>query len=186
MSSEEIVFEAEAKMEKGVEFLHNEFRSIRTGQASGGLVENIRVDYYGSPTILKQLANISTPESSLIAIKPFDPSVIEAIEKAIQASPLGITPQNDGKVIRLVIPALSGERREQLVQSIKQYAEQSRVTVRNARRDANKHLEQAEKKKEISEDERDESKKEVDELTKKYIGLIDDDLKTKTAEVMEV
>ena len=180
MSSEEIVFEAEGKMEKGVEFLHQEFRAIRTGQASGGLVEGIRVEYYGSPTALKQLANISTPEASLIAIKPFDPTVIEAIEKAIMASPLGITPQNDGKVIRLIIPPLSGERRAQLVQSIKQYTEHSRVTVRNARRDANKHLEQAEKKKEISEDERDESKKEVDELTKKYIGQVDDLLKKKT------
>ena len=186
MSSEEIAFEAEEKMEKAVEFLRNEFRSIRTGQASTGLVEHIRVDYYGSHTPLKQLANISTPEATLIVIKPFDPSVIEAIDKAILASPLGITPQSDGKVIRLVIPPLSGERRGQLVQSIKQYAEQGRVTIRNARRDANKHLDQAEKKKEISEDERNESKKEMDELTKKYISQVDDLLKTKTAEVMDV
>ncbi len=186
MDTTEICVSAEEKMDKAVEFLHNEYRGIRTGRASTALVENIHVDYYGSSTPLKQLANLSVPEPTQILIKPFDTNSIKDIDKALQASPLGITPNTDGRVIRLIMPPLSGERRQQLVQQVKQMAEHARVSVRNVRRDANKHLDQAQKDKEITEDERDEAKKEIDELTKKHISQIDDILKAKSAEIMEV
>jgi len=185
-SIEEVTFEAEDKMDKAVEFLRGEFRMIRTGRASTALVETIKVDYYGSPTPLKQLANLSVPEASLVVIKPFDASCIKEIEKAIQSSSLGITPSTDGRVIRLAMPPLSGERRQQLAQQIKQMAEAARVSVRNIRRDSNKHIDQGQKDKLITEDERDEGKKEMDELTKKHIEKIDDVVKVKTAEIMEV
>jgi len=186
MSAEEISLEVEEKMEGAVNYLRNEFRTIRTGRASTALVENIKADYYGTSTPLKQMANLSTPESNLIVIKPFDTSVIKEIEKAIKASPLGIQPNTDGRVIRLQVPPLSGERRQQLVQQIKQMAEQARVNVRNARRDGNKQMDQAEKDKALSEDERDEGKKELDELTKKYIEQIDAVLDAKSKEILEI
>ncbi len=186
MSAEEISLEVEEKMEGAVNYLRNEFRTIRTGRASTALVENIKAEYYGTSTPLKQMANLSTPESNLIVIKPFDTSVIKEIEKAIKASPLGIQPNTDGRVIRLQVPPLSGERRQQLVQQIKQMAEQARVNVRNARRDGNKQMDQAEKDKALSEDERDEGKKELDELTKKYIEQIDAVLDAKSKEILEI
>ena len=185
MTGEEIQFESEEKMVKAVDFLRNEYRTVRTGRAATALVENIKVDYYGSQTPLKQLANLSAPEANLIVIRPFDVGSVKQIEKAIQTSPLGITPNTDGRIIRLVIPALSGERRGHLAQQVKQMAEQCRVNVRNARRDANKHYDQAEKDKTISEDERDDGKKEIDELTKTYIEQVDKLLKAKTDEIME-
>ena len=186
MSFEEIALEAEERMEKAVTFLRSEYRTIRTGRASTALVDNIKVDYYGSSTPLKQLANISTPEASLIILKPFDPSTIKAIEKAILASPVGITPNSDGRVIRLVVPALSGERRNQLAQQIKQMAEHARVNVRNARRDGNKQFDQQQKNKVLTEDDRDDGKKSLDELTKQYVSQMDELLKLKTDEIMEV
>ena len=186
MAGEEIILEAEDKMDKAVDFLHSEYRTIRTGRASTALVENIRVEYYGATTPLKQLANISAPEPNLIVIKPFDTSVIKEIDKAIMASSIGITPNSDSRMIRLVVPPLSGERRQQLAQQVKQMAEQARVSIRNIRRDANKHIDQAQKDKALTEDDRDEAKKEMDDLTKKYISKADDLLKTKTAEIMEV
>lgn len=186
MSPDEITFEAEEKMEKCIEFLKNEYRAVRTGRASTALVEHIKVDYYGAQTPLNQIANISTPEATMIVIKPFDVSSIKDIDKAILASSLGITPNTDGKILRLKIPPLSGERRQQLVQTIKQMAEHARVSIRNIRRDANKHFDQSQKDKDITEDDRDEGKKEMDELTKKYISQIDDILKAKTEEVTEV
>jgi len=186
ISVEEIYLEAEDRMEKAVEFLRIEFRTVRTGRASAALVENLKVDYYGASTGLKQLANLSVPEASLIVIKPFDVSCIKEIEKAILGSSIGITPNSDGRIIRLSVPPLSGERRQQLVQQIKQMAEHARVSLRNVRREANKHLEQAQKDKAITEDQRDEGKKEMDDLTKKHVGQIDNILKSKTEEVMEV
>jgi ribosome recycling factor len=186
MSIEEITFETESKMEKAVDFLSTEYRTIRTGRASTALVENIRVNYYGAQTPLKQLANLATPESNLIVIKPFDVSCIKDIEKAIQSSSVGITPSSDGRIIRLNVPPLSGERRQQLVQQIKQMAEQSRVHIRNHRRDGNKQLDQDEKDKILTEDEREEGKKGVDELTKKYIAKVDQLLDAKTAEIMQI
>jgi len=186
MSPDEILFETEEKMEKAVEFLKNEYRGIRTGRASTALVEHLKIDYYGSSTPLKQAANLSTPEGNLIVIKPFDTSIIKEIEKAIIASPLGLNPQSDGRIIRLAIPPLSGERRKQLAQQVKQMAEQARVNTRNARRDANKEFDTAEKDKTISEDERDKGKEQIDELTKKYTAKVDEILEAKTAEIMEV
>jgi len=186
MDSDEILLTAEDKMDKAVDFLAQEYRTIRTGRASTALVENLKIDYYGSTTPLKQLANISVPESNLIVIKPYDAAGIKDIDKAIQSSPLGITPSSDGRVIRLVIPPLSGERRQHLILQIKQMAEQARVSVRNIRRDSNKQFDQSEKEKTLTEDQRDEAKKQIDELTKKYIGKIDDSLNTKTREIMEI
>lgn len=185
MSYESIIDETKEKMDKAIEFLKIEYRAIRTGRASTALVENIKVDYYGSQTSLKQLANLSTPDPTVIMIKPFDTNSVKDIEKAILASSLGITPNSDGKILRLNIPPLSGERRQQLAQAIKQIAEQSRVTIRNARRDANKHLEQEQKNKDLTEDDRDEGKKEVDELTKKYTEQVEELLQAKTTEVTE-
>ncbi len=186
MSYDDILLEAEGSMEKTVDFLRSEYRTLRTGRASTALVEHIKVEYYGSPTPLKQLANLSAPEANLIVIKPFDASCLKDIEKAIIASSLGITPNNDGRLIRLSVPALSGERRHQLANQVKQMAEQARVSIRNSRRDANKLLDQAEKDKTMTEDERDQGKKEIDDLTKKYTSQIDDVLKSKTDEIMEV
>jgi len=186
MSVEEAVLAAEEKMEKAAAFLKNEYRTMRTGRATPALVDTIKVDYYGSATSLKDMASIAAPEANLIVIKPFDMTSIKNIEKALLASPLGITPNSDGRIIRLVVPALSGERRRQLAQQVKQMAEQARVSVRNSRRDANKALDQEQKDKVLTEDERDDGKKEIDELTQKYIGQIDEVLKAKTDEIMEV
>lgn len=185
MSYESIIDETKEKMDKAIDFLKIEYRAIRTGRASTALVENIKVDYYGSQTSLKQLANLSTPDPTVIMIKPFDANSVKDIEKAILASSLGITPNSDGKILRLNIPPLSGERRQQLAQAIKQIAEQSRVTIRNARRDANKHLEQEQKNKDLTEDDRDEGKKDVGELTKKYTEQVEELLQAKTTEVTE-
>jgi len=131
MSREEITFEAEEKMDKAVGFVRSEFRTIRTGRASPALVDGIKVEYYGTSTSLKELASVSAPEANLIVIEPFDVSCIKDIDKAILASALGITPNSDGRIIRLVVPPLSRERRQQLAGQIKQLAEQARVSVRN-------------------------------------------------------
>ena len=186
MTSEEILLDAEERMEKAFDFLGQEYRTIRTGRASSAIVENVRIEYYGSTTPLKQLANLSVPQANLIVIKPFDASIIKDIEKAIKSSSIGITPSSDGRIIRLVVPPLSGERRQQLAQQIKQMSEQARVSIRNIRRDANKHIDQSQKDKILTEDERDETKKEMDELTKQYVSKVDKLLKTKTEEIMEV
>ncbi len=177
--------ETREKMEKAVDFLKQEFRGVRTGRASTALVEHIKVEYYGSPTPLNQLANLSTPEATCIMIKPFDMNALKDIEKAIQSSSLGITPQTDGKIIRLNIPPLSGERRQQLVQTIKHMAEQARVSIRNIRRDAIKHLETEQKNKTLTEDQRDEGKDEIEKLTKNYIHQIDESVEHKSAEITE-
>ena len=147
MPTQKIVNEHKAMMEKALDYLHNEFKAVRTGRASTGLVENIRVDYYGNPTPLKQLATLSAPEASMIVIKPFDPASVKEIEKAIRNSDLSIAPISDGKIIRLNVPPLSQERRKQLVGQVKQLSEQSKISIRNIRRDAIKKLEDAEKAK---------------------------------------
>jgi len=183
MPLDEIAFGAEEKMEKAVAFLASEFRGIRTGRATTGLVEHIKVEYYGSSTPLQQLATLSAPEANLIVIKPFDPSCIKEIERAIQASELGITPQSDKRVIRLVVPPLSGERRKQLANQVPDMAEQAKVSIRNIRRDANKHIEQEEKGKSVSEDDADKAKEEIQELTRKYEEKVDELLKAKLAEI---
>jgi ribosome recycling factor len=185
MPTQKIVNEHKNMMEKAFEFLHSEFKSVRTGRASTGLVENIRVDYYGTPTPLKQLAALSAPEASLIVIKPFDPASVKEIEKAIKNSDLSIAPISDGKVVRLNIPPLSQERRKQLASQVKQLGEQAKVSIRNIRRDANKKLEDEEKAKTITEDDRDHGKKEIDELTRQYTDGIDHAIKAKSDEIMK-
>ena len=152
MSIEEIVLEAEERMEKSVALLTDQFRGVRTGRANVGLVDSIRVEYYGSPTPLKQLANLSTPEPQQILIRPFDPSVIGDIVKAIQASDLGLTPNSDGKVVRLNVPSLSVEQRKKLVGRVKDLAEEARVSIRNIRRDANKQADHEMAEKVLTED----------------------------------
>lgn len=183
---DDIQLEAEDRMDKAVEHLTTEFRGIRSGRATPGLVENIRVDYYGSMQPLKGAAAIAIPEPRMIVIKPFDPGTIKAIEKAIQASDLGILPQSDGKLIRLEIPPLSEERRRQMAGLIKEKAEDCRVAIRNIRRDANKQADQAEKDKAISEDQLHDLKDEIQELTKNHEKLVDDHLERKTTQIMEV
>jgi ribosome recycling factor len=185
MPTQKIVSEHKQLMEKAFEFLYSEFKTVRTGRASTGLVENIRVEYYGTPTPLKQLATLSVPETSMIVIKPFDPASIKDIEKAIKNSDLSIAPMSDGKIIRLNVPPLSGERRTQLASQVKHLGEQAKVSIRNIRRDANKKLDDAQKAKTLTEDDRDHGKKEIDDLTKQYTDAIDKAIKTKTDEVME-
>jgi ribosome recycling factor len=171
-------------MKKAVDVLHDELKGLRTGRASTGLVENIRVEYYGTPTPLKQLATLAVPQADMIIIKPFDPASIKEIEKAIKASDLSIAPLIDGKVIRLSIPPLSQERRTQLVAQAKQLGEQSKVSLRNIRRDAIKHLETEQKDKRITEDDLEKGKKHIDDLTKKYTDNIDEMVRHKSDEIL--
>lgn len=185
MPTQKVVNEHKGMMEKVIEHLGNEFKAVRTGRASTGLVENIRVDYYGTPTPLRQLATLSAPEATMIMIKPFDPASIKEIEKAIKNSDLSIAPISDGKVIRLNIPPLSGERRKQIAGQVKQLGEAAKVSIRNIRRDANKRLDDEEKAKTITEDDCNHGKKEMDDLTKIYIDKIDKAIKTKTDEIMK-
>lgn len=185
MDLDEILLEAEEQMEKAVTYLKHELRGIRTGRASPALVEFIKVDYYGSPTDLRQLALISVPEVSQIIIKPFDQGSTQTIVKAIQSSGLGLNPMTEGKQIRLSVPALSGDRRNQLIGSVKQMAEQAKVAVRNARRDANKHIDQAGKDKAnpVSEDAVESAKEDVQELLKKYEKQVDEAIDAKVREI---
>ena len=184
MLAKKIIDEHKADMTKTIEFLQDEFRSIRSGRASTGLVDNISIDYYGTQTTLKQLATLATPEANMIVIKPFDPAAGKEIEKAIRNSDLNIAPVNDGKIIRLNIPPLSHERREQIVSQVKQMGEQTKVSVRNIRRDANKKLEDEQKNKLITEDERDKGKKQIDDMTKQFTDKVDGIVKAKTGEIM--
>ncbi len=186
MAMDDILLDAEEKMESAVDYLRKEFRSIRTGRASAGLVDHIRVEYYGSPTELRQLASIATPDASLIVIKPFDPGSLKDIEKAIYASNIGITPNNDGKVVRLSVPPLSTERRQQITVQLRKMAEAARVSVRNARRDANKEVERQEKDSELTEDEAKKGKDDVQELTNTYEKKITEVLDSKIAEIQEL
>ncbi|MBI4575995.1 MAG: ribosome recycling factor [Planctomycetes bacterium] len=177
--------DCEERMEKSIDVLKGEFRGMRTGRANPGLVENVRVEAYGTQSPLKQLANIGAPEPSLLVIKPYDPSILGDIERAIHKSDVGITPASDGKVIRLAIPPLSEQRRRQLVHRAKEVAEESRVSIRNVRRDGIKAVD-AIPDAGFPEDERDRVLKEIEDLTKKYSGAADQLLERKTAELMEV
>ena len=185
MSTDTVLMDAEERMEKANSVLKNALTGIRTGRATPGLVDSVRVEAYGSQSPLKQLASISAPEPSQLLIRPFDVGTIKDIEKAIVGSDLGLNPQNDGKIIRINIPALSTDVRKKMVSRIKELAEESKISIRNIRRDANKAIETAEKDKEISEDDRDSMKDEVQELTKKYEAEATELAKAKEAEVME-
>jgi ribosome recycling factor len=186
MPSHPICNDAEQKMQKAMEVMANEFKGIRAGRASPALVENIKVEYYGSPTPMKQLANISVPEPRMIIIKPFDQTSLGAIEKAIMTSDAGINPNNDGKLIRLNLPPLSEDRRKQLSKVARDTAEKIKVAVRNIRRDGIKLVEDEEKKKTITEDAKFKLKDELQKLTEKYEKQIDDNVSRKTAEIMEI
>lgn len=185
MNYDEIVMDAEERMEKAVDVLRGNLAGIRTGRANPGLVDSIRVDVYGSQMPIKQLASVGAPEPSQIVIRPYDTSTIKDIEKAIIASDLGFNPQNDGRVIRINIPALSTEVRKKMVSRIKELAEEARVAIRNVRRDANKHADQSAKDKIMSEDDRDGLKEEVQELTKTYESKVNDMATAREAEVLE-
>src|SRR6476646_8294532 len=185
MTSDEILLDTEERMEKAIKIFTDELRGLRTGRATPALVDSLRVEYYGSPTPLKQLAQISTPDPQSIVIRPFDQSCLKDIEKAIRSSDLGMAPNNDGKMIRLTVPSMSGDQRKKMVAVIKKSSEDSKVSCRNIRRDANKHFEQAEKNKEMTEDERDQGKEGVQELLKKYEGKIDELSDKKSKEIME-
>ena len=186
MSIEEIALEAEERMEKSLALLSDQLRGIRTGRANVGLVESIRVEYYGSPTPLKQMANLSTPEPQQILIRPFDPSVVGDIVKAIQTSDLGLTPHSDGKVVRLNVPPLSVEQRKKLVGRVKDLAEEARVAIRNIRRDANKQADLEQSEKILTEDDLATCKEEIQSLTKKFEARVNELADKKSAEIMEV
>jgi len=185
MTSDEILFDTEERMEKAAEVFRDELRGLRTGRATPALVDSLRVEAYGSPTPVKHLAQISTPDPQQIVIKPFDPSTLKDIEKAIRSSDLGLAPNSDGKIIRLTVPPMSGEQRQKMVARIKKLAEESKVSIRNIRRDGNKHFETAEKNKEMTEDERDKGKESVQELTKRFEDRVTDLAEKKSKEVLE-
>ena len=173
-------------MDKSIESTRQEFNSVRTGRASAALLDRIVIDYYGTPTPLKNLATIGTPESRLLTVQPFDPTSLKAIEKAIQESDLGLQPSNDGKLIRLPIPPLTEERRKELVRVVRRYAEDGKVAIRNVRRDVMRHLEELVRKGDVGDDEERRAENQVQKLTDEHTKTIDDLLKHKEAEIMEV
>ena len=185
MSADEILFDSEERMEKAIGVLKNSLQGIRTGRANAGLVDTLRVEVYGSPTPIKQLAQVGTPEPTQIVIRPYDTGTIKDIEKAIIASGLGFNPQNDGRIIRINVPPLSTEVRKKLVARIKELTEEAKVALRNVRRDGNKAVEQAEKDKLLTEDEAKSAKEDIQELTKKYEGTAADMAASREAEVMQ-
>lgn len=188
MDPDSILLEAESAMDKAVDYLSSELRGLRTGRASTALVEYIKVDYYGQPTDLKSLAAISVPEPTQILIQPFDPGSVNEIKKAVEQSNLGLNPQVDGKVMRVNIPALSGDRRQQLVAQAKKMGEEAKISIRNVRRDANKHADQLLKQPDnhLSEDEIKTLHGEIQELVKKFEASIDEKVKSKAEEITEV
>jgi ribosome recycling factor len=184
MPMQKIISESKAKMQKAVDVLQDELKAFRGGRATPGLVDHLKVEYYGNPTPLKSLATVSAPEVDMLMIKPFDPASVKDIEKAIKSSDLSIAPIVEGKFIRLNIPPLSEERRKQLVQQAKQTGEQTKVSIRNIRRDANKHLEQQQKDKVITEDDLQGGKKQIDDITKDFSEKVDDLVGHKSGEIM--
>jgi ribosome recycling factor len=183
---DDVKAEAEDKMKKALDALKRDLNAIRTGRASPSLVEGLKVEFYGAPTPLMQIATVSAPEARLLQIKPFDPSSIKAIEKAILTSELGLTPNNDGKIIRLGLPPLTEERRRDLTKVVHKRTEEAHVAIRNIRHQALKDLEELEQEKLISEDQHFRGKDLVQELTDRYIKLADEIGKKKQDEVMEV
>ena len=183
---EETMFEAEEKMDKAVEVLKEDFAGIRTGRANPGLFNKLTVEYYGAPTPLQQLASFQNPEPRTILVIPFDKSAMHEIEKAIRDSDLGVNPSSDGHQIRCVMPELTEERRREYIKLARTKAEDAKVAVRNVRRHAKQHLERALKDSELSEDEVSTAEKRLDGLTKQHVDQIDDVLKHKEAELLEV
>ena len=189
MPYDEIEFEAEEAMEKAVDFLKAEYRGVRTGRASPGLIDHIKVTvpaYGDAPMDLKALATIATPDATMLLVKPFDPSTVKDIERALQGADIGINPQSDGRVIRLPVPPLSGERRQQIAASVKKLAEQQKVVLRNARREAIQKIDAEKKAGDMPEDDAKRGHDEMDKLTKKYEGILESLMTSKTKEVTEV
>jgi ribosome recycling factor len=186
MAIEDLVQDASRRMDKSVEAAQAEFATLRTGRASPALLDRVQIDYYGQQTPLKQLATISAPEPRLLTIQPFDPNSVSTIERAIQESDLGLTPNNDGKLIRLPIPQLTEERRKELVKVVRHMAEEGRVAVRNVRRDAIHHLKELVDNGEVGSDEEHRAEDRVQKLTDEHVNEIDELLKRKEAEIMEV
>jgi ribosome recycling factor len=186
MALDDILLECEEHMENALGHLKNELRSVRTGRATPAIVEHIKVDYYGTPTDLRSISSISVPEATQLLIKPFSPQDLKAIEKAINDSKIGLTPHSDGKQLRLMLPPLSQERRLQLAGQCKGYAEEVKVRIRSARRDANKAIDTDEKAGGMTEDEAKDGKEKVQELTKTYEGKVDEMLENKKQEIMTV
>ena len=176
----------EEKMSKSLDSLKEEFSSIRAGRANPHILDKIKVDYYGAPTSLQQVANISVPEARMIQIQPWESSLIKEIEKAILVSDLGITPNNDGKVIRLVFPELTEDRRKELAKDVKKKGDNAKVAIRNIRRDANDSLKKANKAGELSDDELSNAEDEVQKITDKYTALVDKAIEDKTKEILTV
>ena len=183
---EDFLVDAKRRMDKSIEATHHEFNSIRTGRASPALLDRITIDYYGTPTPLKSLASISAPEPRLLVVQPFDPSAIKGIERAVQESDLGLTPSNDGKVVRLPIPALTEERRKDLVKVVRRVAEEGKVAIRNVRRDVMQHLKELVVNGDVGDDEERRAEQQVQKITDDHTKSIDDILKVKEAEIMEV
>lgn len=185
MSAEEVYLEASEKMEKAVGALETQLRTVRTGRASPALVDHVRIEYYGTQTPLGQIANIATPDPQLIVIRPFDPTAAKSIEKAILQSDIGITPNSDGKLIRLAIPPLSEERRKQLSGQVRTMGEQTKVALRSIRREANRDVDKLKEDKSIPEDDAYKTKDEIQDLTKESEKKVDDLVKRKSEEIMK-
>ena len=185
MEPKEILEDSEMRMDKAIEVLKKNLSGIRTGRANPGLVDSLRVDVYGSPTPIKQVAQVGAPEPTQIVIRPYDAGIIKEIEKAIVASDLGFNPQSDGRVVRINIPALSTDVRKKMVARIKDLSEDAKISIRNVRRDGNKAADQAEKDKLVSEDQRDDVKDQIQDLLKKYEANVVEIAKAREAEVLE-
>jgi ribosome recycling factor len=183
---EETLFEAEEKMERAIEFAKEEFGTVRTGRATPGMFSRLIIDYYGSPTPLPQMATINIPEPRMVLIKPHDPSQLKAMEKAIRDSDLGLNPNNEGTQIRLLIPQMTEERRKEMIKVVRHKAEDARVAIRNVRRKAKEELDRIVKDGESGEDEGRRAEKELEDLTHKFVGHVDELLKHKEAELLEV
>jgi ribosome recycling factor len=181
-----VLNQAKERMDNAIGAFSRDLASIRAGRANASLLDRITVDYYGAPTPLNQMAGISVPEARLLAIQPYDKTTLGDIEKAIMKSDIGITPSNDGTIIRLAIPALTEERRKEIVKTVKKEAEESKVVIRNVRRDANEEFKKLEKNAEITEDELHRNGDEIQKLTDSYIKKIDDLAKAKEDEIMEI
>jgi ribosome recycling factor len=173
-SIEEFLEDAKRRMDKSIEMTRTEFNSVRTGRASAALLDRISIDYYGTPTPLKNMATIGAPEPRMLTVQPFDPTQIKAIEKAVMESDLGLTPSNDGKIVRLPIPQLTEERRKELVKLVRRYGEDGKVAIRNVRRDVLKHLEELVKNGEVGDDEERRGEAQVQKLTDEHVGSIDE------------
>ena len=183
---DEIMLETEEKMQRSIDSLHTAFSTVRTGRANAMVLDRIKVDYYGVPTPINQMAGIKTPDAHMLVIEPWDKGVLSAIEHAILESDLGVTPNNDGSIIRLPFPALTEDRRRDLVKQCKEYAEEARVAVRNARRDGNSNVAKLVKEENLPEDEQRRAEADIQKLTDKYVAEVDAAFKKKEAEVMEI